>query len=544
MGKGILILSPQNDFSELLRLSLEENEAYSVHFAQSVEEVLSKIKTEEICLVILDTNATDQPIVSIGQAIQEQAPNLPLAVIPPQNNSEHPSLAGFEWDGFVSRPFFKPDLLDLVNDLTQSFAEQAAQEKPFREPASEEESELSLEDELELIMSGGGIEIETPTEISVFVPEEPPFTAAEQLLHDLQKQFDSQAAPAGGVPLQDGAELSLEEELELLLDKGKSSLTEPHEDMDEILHPENKIIEETLTPQEPTTQSSDILSLDDIAKVFDETSQTETQIQSELNGISEEEFYPEDMLESVMSQLESQTVTQNNEDLSTALEEELSETPPHLEDTAVISMLNGTPDVSLPGSFVTEPAIEIKDDSLENMISQIESQSIPVLDEEFMDAEDSITADKDTGTPSPCDIADETPAIPIPLMEIQAAPDHEQEEEQILPDKTELVLESELDQLLNEEESPTNDEPASDSVLQDILAQLVQQKTSKSEEDTIFIDEDELSKLETEESIPESEAPEQEGEEELVTETSKEMTYTFQEVLDRVEQDADMGEDD
>ena len=55
MGKGILVLSLQNDFIELLRLSLEENGIYTVHFAQSVEEVLEKIQAEKIILVILDS---------------------------------------------------------------------------------------------------------------------------------------------------------------------------------------------------------------------------------------------------------------------------------------------------------------------------------------------------------------------------------------------------------------------------------------------------------------------------------------------------------
>jgi REP element-mobilizing transposase RayT len=555
MGKEILILSPQNDFSELLRLSLEENGLYNVYFAQSVGEVLEKIQEYEFVLVILDAEAIDQPMVSTAETIQGQVPGLPLVVIPPQNNSEHPSLVGYEWDGFISRPFFKPDLLDLVNDLTLSFEEQTAQERLFSESASEEGSELSLEEELELLMSEGGVDVETPTEASVSVPEAPPYTVAEQLLHELQEQLDPQAAPEGGIPLEDGEGLSLEDELGLLFSQDSSNEVEPKKELEETLPQEIEIIEDAPVPSEPSAQSSGTLTADENARLFEESSQKEAQTQTEPDEISEGDVTPEDVLESVMSQLDSQAVTQDDEELSALLEEELSKTPAELEETAVISLVDDTDEVTTPDHLVVEPATEIADDLLEGVISQIESQSIPDLEEEFEQlstelelAEGTIEADEDTGTAVETDIADEpasetdeTPEIPVPQMETQTVPDQIQEDVQTLPDKTEISIESEIDQLLFEEDTPVDDAAEPDSVLQDILAQLEKQAIPESEEDTLKLSEEELTELEAEAGLLESEVPEHE---ELETEALEEMTGTFQEVLDQAGAGAELGETD
>lgn len=134
MSKSILIASPNTDLGELLRLSLEESSLYDVRMARSPGAVWEIMNSVWIDLVILDTDLIEKEISLFVQNLLEKQSSLRYLVIPPQNNPQHPSLAGLYPDGYVTRPFFIEDVLTQIERLIG-----AAEE--ILEPVEEEEKE-------------------------------------------------------------------------------------------------------------------------------------------------------------------------------------------------------------------------------------------------------------------------------------------------------------------------------------------------------------------------------------------------------------------
>lgn len=134
MSKSILIASPNTDLGELLRLSLEESSQYDVRMARSPGAVWEIMNSVWIDLVILDTDLIEKEISLFVQNLLEKQSSLRYLVIPPQNNPQHPSLAGLYPDGYVTRPFFIEDVLAQIERLIG-----AAEE--ILEPVAEEENE-------------------------------------------------------------------------------------------------------------------------------------------------------------------------------------------------------------------------------------------------------------------------------------------------------------------------------------------------------------------------------------------------------------------
>ena len=117
MSKSILIASPNTDLGELLRLSLEESSQYDVRMARSPGAVWEIMNSVWIDLVILDTDLIEKEISLFVQNLLEKQSGLRYLVIPPQNNPQHPSLAGLYPDGYVTRPFFIEDVLVQIERL-------------------------------------------------------------------------------------------------------------------------------------------------------------------------------------------------------------------------------------------------------------------------------------------------------------------------------------------------------------------------------------------------------------------------------------------
>lgn len=117
MPVNILVATPHPAFGELLRLSLEESGQYHARLVSTLSQALNAIDRLDFALAILDTDQADQSFVACARKIQQNHPRLKLVVIPPDNNPSHPDLAGFHADGYLGRPFYLPDLLELVTEL-------------------------------------------------------------------------------------------------------------------------------------------------------------------------------------------------------------------------------------------------------------------------------------------------------------------------------------------------------------------------------------------------------------------------------------------
>ncbi|MDR3577719.1 MAG: transposase [Anaerolineaceae bacterium] len=115
--KYILVATPQIAFGELIRISLEEGGNYRVRLVQTSGELLSSANHTNFAMAILDSDLGESSFISLAQTLVEKLPNLRLVVIPPENDPQAPSLTGLKVDGFLSRPFYLPDLIQMIEGL-------------------------------------------------------------------------------------------------------------------------------------------------------------------------------------------------------------------------------------------------------------------------------------------------------------------------------------------------------------------------------------------------------------------------------------------
>jgi REP element-mobilizing transposase RayT len=117
MLASILVATPHAAFGELLRISLEESGQYQVRLVMSGREARASAGRGSFQLAILDTALTDEAFVPLCMDLLDLQKGIRLIVIPPGNNPNHPSLGGLLPHGYLSRPFYLPDLIDTVTRL-------------------------------------------------------------------------------------------------------------------------------------------------------------------------------------------------------------------------------------------------------------------------------------------------------------------------------------------------------------------------------------------------------------------------------------------
>jgi len=135
MQKFILVATPQSAFGELLRLRLEELGAYQVYQVQTADQALANANRMNFHLAILDAELSGQPLTSLVQALRFFHPDIRLIVIPPENNRAHPSLAGLKADGYLSRPFYIPAMVEIVEKILATVSPQPTGRLPRKQHA-------------------------------------------------------------------------------------------------------------------------------------------------------------------------------------------------------------------------------------------------------------------------------------------------------------------------------------------------------------------------------------------------------------------------
>lgn len=117
MSASILIATPQIAFGELLRLSLEENGHHQIRLVKSTEEAKAALERYHFQLAIIDSDLKGEPFTPFAIKLMEQYNGLRVVLIPPENDPNHASLGGLIPHGYLSRPFYLPDLIELINRL-------------------------------------------------------------------------------------------------------------------------------------------------------------------------------------------------------------------------------------------------------------------------------------------------------------------------------------------------------------------------------------------------------------------------------------------
>ena len=147
MTAKILIATPQAEFGELVRLNIEEGGDYEATLVKTGREVMEMANASQYDLVILDAALSDKPFIPLAQNLLDENPNMRLIVLPPNNDPKDPSLEEIIYHGILSRPFYPPDLVDMVKELLTTPSH------PFNgnggsEGAHEEPAGIDLQEEI------------------------------------------------------------------------------------------------------------------------------------------------------------------------------------------------------------------------------------------------------------------------------------------------------------------------------------------------------------------------------------------------------------
>jgi DNA-binding NarL/FixJ family response regulator len=137
MAKFILAASPDAGFKETLRSSLADTGGYNVVLAASGADVLSSIGNLAFDVAILDSQITDFPLPALVDAVKLKLPEAKILVVPTTDPLSSLTLEDYGVDAFINKPFFVPDLLEVIQKLIRGepLQKSTAVEMPFQEDA-------------------------------------------------------------------------------------------------------------------------------------------------------------------------------------------------------------------------------------------------------------------------------------------------------------------------------------------------------------------------------------------------------------------------
>ncbi|NTU76192.1 MAG: response regulator, partial [Anaerolineaceae bacterium] len=138
MPTHILVATPHPAFGELIRLSLEESSNYRVRLVQTSLDAIAAVGRVDFEIGIVDCDLRDQPTAALAGILRQQRPDIHLIFIPPNNDPEHPSLAGVKIDGILKKPFYLPDLITMVETLINPQPMEPEPAQPVAAPVMQE----------------------------------------------------------------------------------------------------------------------------------------------------------------------------------------------------------------------------------------------------------------------------------------------------------------------------------------------------------------------------------------------------------------------
>ena len=113
MVQRILVIDPDTAFATLLKEGLEQTGRYAVHTLHEGADPLGTLASDHFDMVILDMGLVDPPAAQAVQTLRTQQPHLPLMIIP-LGDTLPPEIGALGIHGVLTKPFFLPDLPELV----------------------------------------------------------------------------------------------------------------------------------------------------------------------------------------------------------------------------------------------------------------------------------------------------------------------------------------------------------------------------------------------------------------------------------------------
>ena len=140
----VLVVSAAAGFSELIEITLREEQQYEPVSVSSGAQALQYIAQKPVDYCILDSDVTDLALTDLADALHVARPKAHLIVIPPDNDPQHPALQGVDFDEVLTKPFYIPDLIRMLNRLSPASELEAGLAPPEDVPAPESPTEQKI----------------------------------------------------------------------------------------------------------------------------------------------------------------------------------------------------------------------------------------------------------------------------------------------------------------------------------------------------------------------------------------------------------------
>jgi len=135
MATFVLIASPTIAFGELIRLTLEGEGNYHATRVGTGCEALAQCQSTPFALAILDADLSDLPLPDLFTAVQKLCPGIRLIVVPPNSDPKSPIVAGLPSHGYLNKPFYLPEFMNIVTRALQP-QDQPQVQPPEAQPAT------------------------------------------------------------------------------------------------------------------------------------------------------------------------------------------------------------------------------------------------------------------------------------------------------------------------------------------------------------------------------------------------------------------------
>jgi REP element-mobilizing transposase RayT/CheY-like chemotaxis protein len=115
MQSNALVVTADLPFGELLRQSLMETGRFNVCVTSESRRAVSYLLETNCDLVFIDSGQDEQDMLAIGRRLRETRPALRFVVI--AESGWHSALEEFSPEDYLSKPYYQPDLLEIVEKM-------------------------------------------------------------------------------------------------------------------------------------------------------------------------------------------------------------------------------------------------------------------------------------------------------------------------------------------------------------------------------------------------------------------------------------------
>ncbi len=204
---SVLVATATPGFGELIQQTLEETGLYKVLLVDSSAEALQCAQAMPFSLSILDLTNPEISPVELAASLRQHLPELRLIAIPPDNRPENPLLAEIGAQAWLMKPFYLPELLEVISNVVRQPPLPPAESAGLGEQPQAAASPEWLEDVSLAAQHLASLSLASSAQAALIVRDGQPWAYAGQLsqpasqeLAQMVVRFWDHDRPAPGAP--------------------------------------------------------------------------------------------------------------------------------------------------------------------------------------------------------------------------------------------------------------------------------------------------------------------------------------------------------